>query len=75
MMIEKYYRLRRKDIAIVQYIIEGYEGMASVTTIDPGIAIIKISLMKDFVSIMEDVIADLKNKYAMEEIISPPIIQ
>jgi hypothetical protein len=73
MMIEKCYRLRRKNIAIVQHIIEGYEGMASVTTIDPRLAVIRISMMKDFISPMEDVIADLKNTYEMEEIIIYPI--
>jgi hypothetical protein len=70
-MINKYYKLKRKDIALVQFIIEGYEGMATVTTIDPHTAIIQISIIPDFISDMSAVIKDLKNKYKMEEINSP----
>ena len=70
-MMNKYFKLRRKDIAMIQFIIEGYEGMATVTTIDPQTAIIQISIIPDFISDMSAVIEDLKNKFKMEEIDSP----
>jgi hypothetical protein len=70
-MIKKYFKLKRKDIAFVQFIIEGYEGLATVTTIDPHTAIIQISIIPDFISDMSAVIKDLKNKYKMEEINCP----
>ena len=67
-MIKKYFKLKRKDIALVQFIIEGYEGIARVTTIDPQTAIIQISIIPDFISDVSAIIKDLKNKYKMEEI-------
>ena len=70
-MINKYFILKRKDIALVQFIIEGYEGLATVTTIDPQTAIIQISIIPDFISDMNAIITDLKNKYKMEEINYP----
>jgi hypothetical protein len=70
-MIKKYFKLKRKDIALVQFIIEGYEGIARVTTIDPQTAIIQISIIPDFISDMNSIIKDLKNKYKMEEINYP----
>jgi hypothetical protein len=70
-MIKKYFKLKRKDIALVQFIIEGYEGMATVTTIDPHTAIIQISIIPDFISYVNDIIKYLKNKYKMEEINCP----
>jgi hypothetical protein len=70
-MINKYFKLKRKDIAIVQFIIEGYEEMATVTTIDPQVAIIQISIIPDFILDMSAVIKDLINKYKMEEIDCP----
>ena len=70
-MIKKYFKLKRKDIALVQFIIEGYEGMATVTTIDPHTAKIQISIIPDFILDMSAVIKDLKNKYKMEEINCP----
>jgi hypothetical protein len=70
-MIKKYFKLKRKDIALVQFIIEGYEGMATVTTIDPHAAMIQVSIIPDFLSDMSDLIDYLKNKYKMEEINCP----
>ena len=70
-MLKKYFKLPRKNIAPVQFIIEGYEEMATVTTIDPRAAIIQISIMPDFISDMTDIIEHLKDKYKMEEINLP----
>ena len=70
-MIKKYFKLKRKNIAVVQFIIEGYEGMATVTTIDPHAAMIQVSIIPDFLSDMSDLIDYLKNKYKMEEINCP----
>jgi hypothetical protein len=67
-MIKKYFKLQRKDIALVQFIIEGYGEMATVTTIDSRVAIIQISIIPDFISDMIDIIEYLKDKYKMEEI-------
>jgi len=75
MMIQKRFQLKRKNIVIVQFIIEGYEGMATVSTIDPRLAIIQISFMKNFVSPLENVIEDLKNRYELEEIVNCPLNQ
>lgn len=74
-MIQKRFQLKRKNIAIVQFIIEAYEGMATVSTIDPRLAIIQISIMKNFVSPMENVIEYLKNRYELEEIVKYPLNQ
>jgi len=67
-MINKLVKLNRRNIAVVQFIIEGYEGLATVSTIDPYTAIIKISIMPDFISEINGLIDDLKNKYKIEEI-------
>lgn len=67
-MIKKYFKINRRNIAIVQFIIEGYEGMATVSTIDPHTAIIKISIMPDFISEISGLIDALKNKYKIVEI-------
>jgi len=67
-MIKKYFKLDRKNIVLVQFIIEGYGDMATVKTIDPQAAIIQISIIPDFISDMFDLIEYLKDKYKMEEI-------
>ena len=67
-MIEKFFEVKKNDIAPIQFIIEGYEGMATVSTIDPRRAIIKFSIMPDFISDITLIIDDLKNKYPIVEI-------
>jgi hypothetical protein len=67
-MIKKFFELDRKNIILVQFIIEGYGDMATVKTIDPQTAIIQISIIPDFISDMSDLIEYLKDKYKMEEI-------
>jgi hypothetical protein len=71
-MINKYFKLKRKDIALVQFIIEGYGEMATVKTIDPQAAIIQISIIPDFFSDMNDLIEYLKKKYKMLETVNYP---
>lgn len=67
-MIKKYFQIDRKYIAIVQFIIEGYEGMATVSTIDSRKALIKISVMSDYISDICGLLEYLKNEYSMKEI-------
>ncbi|MEN6423042.1 MAG: DUF4911 domain-containing protein [Smithella sp.] len=67
-MIKKYFRLERKDIVLVQFIIEGYGEMAAVKTLDPRKAVIRISIIPDFMSDMSGLLDYLKDKYKMEEI-------
>jgi hypothetical protein len=70
-MIDKFFRIKREHIAPVQFIIEGYEGMSTVSTIDSQEAIIKISIMPDFTKEIIHLLGELKNIYRLEEIEQP----
>lgn len=67
-MIKKYFQLERKNIVMVQFIIEGYEGMATVTTMDSQKAVIQVSMMLDYISDLAGLLEYLKKRYAMKEI-------
>lgn len=67
-MIVKRYKIKRNKIAVVQFIIEGYEGMSTVTTLDPHAAILQVSIMPDFLQEITALMESLKNKYDLEEI-------
>jgi hypothetical protein len=67
-MFIKWLKLKRDKIAPIQFIIEGYEGMATVTTVDPHSAIIRVSIMPDFLREIIHLLESLKNKYSLEEI-------
>jgi len=70
-MIDKFFRIKREHIAPVQFIIEGYEGMSTVSTMNSREAIIKISIMPDFREVIENLTGELKNIYHLEEIEKP----
>ncbi|MEN6468890.1 MAG: DUF4911 domain-containing protein [Smithella sp.] len=67
-MIKKCFKLKTSDITLVQFIIEGYEGLATVSTVDPEAAIIQVLIMPDFVEDVEGILDHLKGRFLMEEI-------
>lgn len=67
-MIEKYFKINRRDISYIKFILEGYEGLAMVTTIDRYDAIVKLLIAPDFVSEVENIVKALKDEIAFEEI-------
>lgn len=70
-MIKRYYQVNRKDLAVVQFIIEGYEGMASVTTVDPRMACVQISIIETLLDDFELLAEDLKNTFGIKEVSCP----
>ena len=67
-MIRKWYKLNTSDITLVQFILEGYEGLATVSTIDPKIAVIQVLIMPDFLEDVEGILNHLKDQFLMQEI-------
>jgi hypothetical protein len=71
MVIEKFFKIKKEHIAPLQFIIEGYEGMATVTTIDPQTAIIKILIMPDLAENISVLLNELENVYSIIPIEKP----
>lgn len=67
----KYLKLKRKNISRLQFIIEGYEGLATCSTIDKNKAIVKLFIMPDFVQEAAELLENLKNEIEFEETQSP----
>lgn len=59
---ERYVTVRTRDISFLQFILEGYDGLASVTTIDPEKALLRISIMPDFADDVEAVLNALSDE-------------
>jgi len=72
-MIKRYYQVNRKDIAVIQFIIEGYEGMATVTTIDSKTAYLRIAIIEDQLGDFELLVEDLKKTFRISEVANPGI--
>ena len=67
-MPNKYLKLKRNDIARLQYIFEGHERLGTCTTIDKNRAIVKLFIMPDFESEADELIENLKREIEFEEI-------
>lgn len=68
-IITKKLRLERKDVAYVKFILEGYEGIALVTTIDNTESIIQLTIVPDFESDVEMILTALKKEVDFSEIV------
>ncbi len=71
--VDKYLKLKKKNISLLQFILEGYEGFATVTTIDKNAAVVKLFIMPDFISAVADLLASLKTVMDIEEIPAIPM--
>ena len=67
-MIRKWFKLNTGDITLVQFILEGYEGLFTVSTIDPRAVIIQILIMPDFVEDGEGILDYLKERFQLQEV-------
>jgi len=66
MIHNKCFRIRSKDLALVKFILEGYEGLATVTTIDRQAADIMISTSIDFSIDLDEIIEAIKKEFSLE---------
>jgi DNA-directed RNA polymerase subunit F len=69
---KKFLKLNRKDISYVQFLIESYEGLAAVTTVDEKVAIIKLSIMPDSVSDVDKILDSIRKEVDFTEERSSP---
>ena len=68
-MIRRCFKIKTSDITLVQFIIEGYDGMATVSTIDPKAAIIQVLIMPDFLDDVLELLEDLKRRFDLKEVL------
>jgi len=66
--LRRMYRVDTSQISFLKFILEAYEGMAQLTTLNPGLGFVEIYVapgcMKDF----EKIIMDLKKQMLIEVI-------
>ena len=66
--LNRFLRLKRGDIALLQFILEGYEGLVTVTTEDAEAATVRLSIMTDFQEDVDTILLNLRNSFHFEEI-------
>ncbi len=71
-VFEIFLRLRRQDIAYVKFIIESYEGMGIVRTVDRHAAIIVVLGTPELESTVREIIGAIARVVSCTEIPRPP---
>lgn len=67
-MIEKFFKVNRRDMVYLKFILEAYEGMNVMSTVDNVAGIIRIAVMPCFEADMDELLAELGNVVKMEKV-------
>jgi hypothetical protein len=67
-MICRYFKVAHRDMVFLKFILEAYEGMNVMSTVDNKVGIIRIAIMSGFLADMEGVLADLGRQVIMEPV-------
>jgi hypothetical protein len=66
--IKKYLRVDRRKIAFLKFIFEAYDGIVTITTVDPDQGIIRLCIAPGCENDVEMILKDLKKDIMMEQI-------
>ncbi|MEW6296129.1 MAG: DUF4911 domain-containing protein [Thermodesulfobacteriota bacterium] len=70
-LLEIYLRVRREDIALLKFLLESYEGIGIVRTIDKKKATVVVLAMPDFIRQVRAVLESLREHMDWYEIPAP----
>lgn len=62
----RYFKVAHRDMVFLKFILEAYEGMNVMSTVDNKAGIIRIAIMPGFVADMDALLAELGRQVAME---------
>jgi hypothetical protein len=68
-MICRYFKVARRDMVFLKFILEAYEGMNVMSTVDNTVGVIRIAIMPGFVDDMDGLLADLGRQVSMEPVL------
>ena len=66
--IKQHYRVDRRKIAFIRFILEAYDGLAIVTTLDSETGLIEFQIAPGCVQDVETILQDLKRDIMMEKV-------
>ncbi len=67
-MTDRYFRVAHRDMVFLKFILEAYEGMNVMSTVDNVAGIIRVSVMAGFEDDMAALLADLGRQVRMEPV-------
>mgnify|MGYP001280866674 CR=1 FL=1 len=70
--VQWYFRVNREDIAYLKFVLESYEGLGVLRTVDPRSGIVEVMVPPGLEEDMEMVLKGLRDEISMERIATPP---
>jgi len=67
-VICRYFKVNHRDMVFLKFILEAYEGMNVMSTVDNRAGIIRIAIMRGFVDDMDELLADLGRQVMLEPV-------
>lgn len=67
-MLIKYIGVKPEDIAFFQFLVEGYEGIGTLTTVDPKKGLLRFSIPEALLADAEEVLRLVSQEVALEEL-------
>ena len=64
----RYFRVKHRDMVYLKFILEAYEGMNTMSTVDNVAGIIRIAVMPGFESDMDSLLTELGGQVKMEPV-------
>jgi hypothetical protein len=55
----RYYKVDRRDISLLRFILEAYEGVATLTTVDPAEGIVKVLIAPGYEGLVTELLQAL----------------
>jgi hypothetical protein len=68
-VIFRYFKVRHRDMVYLKFILEAYEGMNVMSTVDNVAGIIRIAIMEGFEADMDCLLAELGRQVSMEPVV------
>lgn len=67
-MICRYFKVLHRDMVYLKFILEAYEGMNVMSTVDNKVGIIRIAIMSGFENDMDTLLSELSKQLWMESV-------
>lgn len=67
----RYLRVDRRNLVYLQFIVESYEGLAVVTTVDPKEAVVRVSFPACRSTEVDDLVRELRAEISLKDVPEP----
>ncbi len=70
-MVTRYFRVARPDLVYLKFILEAYEGLSTLTTVEKRAAVVRLTYAPSFHGVMDGLLRALGEEIALDEVEAP----